>query len=126
MLRSTLLIRLVAAYEAYLTDALRELAERSSDFLKTDQRVDLSQAHLMSLAEDQEVEEFIVSKTLRSLSSGGFKETAKFYKKMSIDVGALVYHSQTSKKSMIGDISMYIAAEQRMTNIAANIRPWAR
>ena len=88
MLRSTLLIRLVAAYEAYLTDALRELAERSSDFLKTDQRVDLSQAHLISLAEDQEVEEFIMSKALRSLSSGGFKETAKFYKKMSIDVCA--------------------------------------
>jgi type VI protein secretion system component VasK len=74
MLRSTLLIRLVAAYEAFLTDSLRELAER----------LDLSQAQLLSLAENQEVEEFIVDKTLRSLSSGGLKDAAKFYKKMSI------------------------------------------
>jgi hypothetical protein len=79
---------LVAAYEAFLTDSLRELAERSPSFLKTDQRLDLSQAQLLSLAENQEVEEFIVSKTLRSLSSGGFKDAAKFYKKMSIDVDA--------------------------------------
>jgi len=87
MLRSTLLIRLVAVYEAFLTDSLRELAERSSDFLRTDARIELSQEHLLNLAESQEVEEFIVNKTLRSLSSGGFKDIAKFYKKMSIDVG---------------------------------------
>src|SRR5215475_8941398 len=32
LLRSTLLIRLVAAYEAFLTDALRELGNQTADF----------------------------------------------------------------------------------------------
>jgi hypothetical protein len=77
-----LLIRLVAAYGAFLTDSLREIAGRSSNFLKSDQRVDLSQEHLLSLAENQGIEEFIVNKTPRSLSSGGFKKIVKFYKKM--------------------------------------------
>jgi hypothetical protein len=82
-----LLIRLVAAYGAFLTDSLREIAGRSSNFLKSDQRVDLSQEHLLSLAENQGIEEFIVNKTPRSLSSGGFKKIVKFYKKINIDVG---------------------------------------
>jgi len=86
LLRSTLLIRLVAAYEAFLTDALREVADHSSDFLKSDQHLELSQEHLLSLAAENGIEEFILSKTLRSLSSGGFKEIAKFYGKMNIDL----------------------------------------
>jgi hypothetical protein len=56
MLRSTLLIRLVAAYEAFVTDSLREIANRSSDFLNSDQRVGMSEEHLLSLAENQGVE----------------------------------------------------------------------
>lgn len=86
LLRSTLLIRLVAAYEAFLTDALREVAERSSDFLKSDQRVDFSQSHLLQLVEEKCVLQHILEKTMRSLSSGGFKEIVKFYRKMAIEV----------------------------------------
>lgn len=86
MLRSTLLIRLVAAYEAFLTDSLRELGDRSSGFLKSDSRLDLSQAHLLSLVEEEAIIQFVLNKTLRSLSSGGFRELAKFYEKMGVDV----------------------------------------
>ena|SRR5208337_515185 len=86
LLRSTLLIRLVAAYEAFLTDTLREVADRSSEFLKSDQHLDFSQEHLLTLAEEKSVEQFILNKTLRSLTSGGFKEIVRFYGKMSIDV----------------------------------------
>lgn len=86
MLRSTLLVRLVAAYEAFLTDALREVAERSSDFLKSDQRLDFSQAHLLHLVEEKGVLQHILDRTMRSLSSGGFNEIVKFYRKMAIDV----------------------------------------
>jgi hypothetical protein len=73
MLRSTLLVRLVAAYEAFLTDTLRELGSRSADFLKSDRHLDFSQEHLLTLAEEQGIEQYVLGKTLRSLSSGGFK-----------------------------------------------------
>jgi hypothetical protein len=86
MLRSTLLVRLVATYEAFLTDALRELAERSSDFLMSDQRLEFSQAHLLHLVEEKSVLQHILDKTMRSLSSGGFKEIVKFYRRMAIEV----------------------------------------
>lgn len=86
MLRSTLLIRLVAAYEALLTDSLREVGVWSLDFLKSDQRLDFSQEHLLALVEKRGVEQFVLNKTLRFLSSGGFKEIVKFYGKMGIDI----------------------------------------
>jgi hypothetical protein len=86
ILRSTLLIRLVAAYEALLTDSLREVGGWSLDFLKSDQRLDLSQEHLLALVEKHGVEQFVLNRTLRSLSSGGFKEIVRFYGKMGIDV----------------------------------------
>ena len=86
IIRSTLLVRLVAAYEAFLTDALREVAERSSDFLKSDQRLEFSQSHLLHLVEEKGVLQHILERTMRSLSSGGFKEIVKFYRKMAIDV----------------------------------------
>src|ERR1700745_220590 len=84
MLRSTLLTRLVAAYDALLTDALREVGSRSLDFLKSDQRLEFSQDHLLTLVEERGVEQFVMNKIIRSLSSGGFKEIVKFYRKMGI------------------------------------------
>jgi hypothetical protein len=86
LLRSTLLIRLVAAYEAFLTDALRETSSRSPELLKSEQHLEFSQEQLLHLAREQSVEQFILDKTMRSLSSGGFKEIVKFYRKTSIDV----------------------------------------
>ena len=86
LLRSTLLIRLVAAYEALLTDTLREVASYSSEFLNSDEHLDLSQRHLLHLAKSESLMNYILNKTMRSLSSGGFKEIAKFYKRRSIEV----------------------------------------
>lgn len=86
LLRSTLLIRLVSAYEAFLTDSLREIGGWSLDFLKSDQRLDFSQQHLLALLEKDGIGQFLLNKTMRALSSGGFREITKFYGKIGIDV----------------------------------------
>lgn len=86
LLRSTLLVQLIAAYEALLTDNLREVASRSSDFLMSDQHIDFSQEQLLHLVEEESVVQSILDRTMRSLSSGGFKEIVKFYRKMSIEI----------------------------------------
>jgi len=86
LLRSTLLIRTVATYEALLTDAIREVAERSDRPFLTNQILEIPQDHLLALLREGRLLEHIVSKTTRSLSSGGFKQIRKFYKTLGIDL----------------------------------------
>ncbi|MCA9461188.1 MAG: hypothetical protein KC590_03570 [Nitrospira sp.] len=81
LLRSTLLIRLVAAYEAFLVEAVEEVSRRSSKPFMTDSRVDFSQEQLITIDSEEGVFPYIVERTLRRLTSGGLRETRKFYLK---------------------------------------------
>jgi hypothetical protein len=81
LLRSTLLVRLVAAYEAYLIDCIEEISERSQAPFLNDGRLDFSQEQLLTIDSEEGVFSHIVKKTLRRLTSGGLKEIRKFYQK---------------------------------------------
>ncbi|MDT7848122.1 hypothetical protein Q9292_00765 [Methylophilus sp. VKM B-3414] len=81
LLRSTLLVRIVAAYEAFLVDCIEEVSTRSREPFLTDGRVDFSQEQLLSIDAQEGVYHHIVKKTLRRLTSGGLKELRKFYQK---------------------------------------------
>ncbi len=79
LLRSTLLIRLVAAYEAFLIDTIEEVAQRSDEPFISDRRLDLPQAQVLALDRDRAIKQYIVEKTTRQLTSGGLEEIRRFY-----------------------------------------------
>ncbi len=81
LLRSTLLVRVVAAYEAFLVDCIEEISARSRKPFLNDGRVDFSQEQLLTIDAQEGVYHHIVNKTLRRLTSGGLKEIRKFYQK---------------------------------------------
>ena len=81
LLRSTLLVRTVAAYEAFLVDCVEEISARSREPFLSDGRLDFSQEQLLAIDAEEGVFHHIVKKTLRRLTSGGLKEIRKFYQK---------------------------------------------
>lgn len=70
LLRSTMLIRLVAAYEAYLVDCVDEVSRRSKKPFFTDGRVDFSHEQLLTIDSTEGIYRHLVKKTLRKLTSG--------------------------------------------------------
>lgn len=81
LLRSTLLVRLVAAYEAYLVDAVEEISRRSTKPFMYDRRVEFSQEQLLTIDANEGVYSHLVQRTLRRLTSGGLKEIRNFYQR---------------------------------------------
>ena len=89
LFRSTLLVQIVAAYEAFLVDSIDEISKRSTKPFMTKERIDLPQDLLLSLAEDSGIIKYIVDKAMRQLTSGGLKDIRKFYiKKLDCDLVA--------------------------------------
>jgi hypothetical protein len=81
LLRSTLLIRMVAAYEAFLIDCIEEISARSREPFLSDGRLEFSQEQLLAIDAQEGIFGHIVKRTLRRLTSGGLKEIRKFYQK---------------------------------------------
>lgn len=95
LLRSTLLIRLVAMFEAFLIDTLEEVAERSDDPLDSDKIVEMPQRQLLAIERKQSLKSYLMKKTSRQLTSGGFSEIRKFYRSK---LGVEVAQANTSSK----------------------------
>jgi hypothetical protein len=81
LLRSTLLVRTVAAYEAFLVDCVEEVSTRSREPFLSDGRLDFSQEQLLVIDAEEGIFRHIVKRSLRRLTSGGLKEIRKFYQK---------------------------------------------
>lgn len=81
LLRSTLLVRAVAAYEAFLVDCVEEVSTRSREPFLSDGRLEFSQEQLLAIDAGEGVFRHIVKRTLRRLTSGGLKEIRKFYQR---------------------------------------------
>jgi hypothetical protein len=79
LLRSTLLVRLVATYEAFLVDTVEEISQRSLAPFMADGRIDMSQGQFLTLAKERNALGYVVSKKLRQLTSGGLEEIRKWY-----------------------------------------------
>lgn len=88
-LRETIFVRLVSALEVFLTDVVREIYAVRRDLLQTDSPVELSYRYLGSLQTTSELFTFLVNKDCRSLTSGGFKKVAQYFKtRLGIDIAA--------------------------------------
>lgn len=81
LLRSTLLVRLVAGYEAFLVDVVEEVSRRSQKPFLTSDRLDFSQEQLLTIDAREGIFPHLVRRTLRNLNGGGLKELKKFYDK---------------------------------------------
>ncbi len=90
MLRSTLLIRLVASFEAFLVDSVEEVSRRSNAPFLNEGRVEFSQEQLLTIDAREGIYNHLVRRTLRILTGGGLREIRKFYQnRLGVDIVAL-------------------------------------
>jgi hypothetical protein len=80
-LRATILVRLVADFEVFLVDQIRDVARRAGIVFREDSNLDWPRAKLKSFATIDEVREELIEADCRNLTSAGFDEICKFYKK---------------------------------------------
>jgi hypothetical protein len=81
LLRATLLVRLVTAFEVFLVDVIEEVSQRSDAPFETEAQIQLTQRQLLTLNRQRKTLAHVVSKTTRALTSGGLEEIKKFYAK---------------------------------------------
>lgn len=81
-LRQLILISAITALEVYLTDVIKEIFERDITPFKKDEPVSFQKNYLLSLSSIQKVQNDIIGKDFRNLTSGGLIQIEKYYKKM--------------------------------------------
>lgn len=80
-LRAFLLVRLVSDFELFLVDLIREVARRDLTPFRRDTRVEIPRGLLLGFSSVTTLQNYIVEKDCRSLTSSGFDEIYKYYKK---------------------------------------------
>ncbi len=86
-LRSVILVRLVSEFEVFLISLLREVASISGEVFRKDARLEWERSRVLSFSNMEELKYTFISHDCRTLSSGGFDEIVKYYKKyLSIDI----------------------------------------
>lgn len=80
-LRSLLLVALVTHLEGFVTDLVGEIAERTLDPFHTDERREYSTRQLLSFPSARFMQEELIQSDRRKLTSGGFKEIRKYYRR---------------------------------------------
>ncbi len=78
-LRSLVLISLVAQFEAFLTDLITEIADRDLSPFADSQPVEIPRGRLFTTPSIQALQESILEKDRRALTSGGLEEFAKYF-----------------------------------------------
>jgi hypothetical protein len=88
ILRELILVRAISALETFLTDAIRDVfVVTKSPFMDKSVRIDLSQEELIANNTPTKIYGKIINRETRKLTSGGFNEFIKYYKKrFSIDL----------------------------------------
>ena len=81
-LRQLLLISTITSLEVYLTDVILEIFERDITPFKQDEPVKFQKNYLLSLSSIQKVQNDLITKDFRNLTSGGLVQIEKYYKKM--------------------------------------------
>ncbi len=89
-LRSLLLVSLVAQLEAFLTDLVREIASRDLSPFADSQPVELPRGKILTAASINALQEHIIDRDRRRLTSGGLQEMEKYFRaRFKIDFGSL-------------------------------------
>lgn len=91
ILRELILVRTISALETFLTDAIRDIfIVTKSPFMDKSVRIDMSQEELIANNSPTKIYSRIINKETRKLTSGGFNEFIKYYKKrFDIDLSQL-------------------------------------
>ena len=81
-LRQLVLISLITNLEVYFTQVVNEIASRNlNPFKIKDERVDFAKNHILNFSSIADIEEEILTKETRNLTSGGLEITYKYFKK---------------------------------------------
>jgi hypothetical protein len=81
-LNSMLFVRLISALEVFLVDLLKDAFQLTKDpFKNNDLRIEMSHAEILSIKSPNNFYDKIISKECRKLSSAGFEDIVKYYKK---------------------------------------------
>lgn len=81
-LRSALLVRAVSAFEVLLIQMIREVSTRSLVPFMSDTPVQLAPGLLLSLPDVDSLRDYLVTREIRNLTSGGFQEICRYYRKI--------------------------------------------
>ncbi|WP_111309761.1 hypothetical protein [Confluentibacter sediminis] len=81
-LRQLILISSITALEVYFTDVILEIFKRDITPFKVNEPVTFQKNYLLSVANIAKIQNDIITKDFRNLTSGGLKEIDKYYKKM--------------------------------------------
>ncbi len=87
ILRQLVLINLITVLEVYFTNVVREIAKRDLTPFKPDnEKADYMRNHLLNFSTLKGVENDLIEKDIRKLTSGGLEESHKFFlKRFDID-----------------------------------------
>lgn len=81
-LRQLVLVSLITTLEVYFTQVVSEIASRDiSPFKIKDERIDYAKNHLLNFSSIEDIENEILAKETRNLTSGGLEVTYKYFKK---------------------------------------------
>lgn len=91
MLRELIFVRAISALETFLTDVIRDVfIVTKAPFMDKDLRIEMSQAELIGINTPTMIYSKIINRETRSLTSGGFNEFIKYYKKrFNIDLATI-------------------------------------
>ncbi|MFT7036436.1 MAG: hypothetical protein ACJA2S_004965 [Cyclobacteriaceae bacterium] len=81
-LNSMLFVRIISSLEVFLVDLLKDAFEITKEPFKNNElRIDMSHAEILSIKSAKNFYDKIISKECRKLSSAGFDDIVKYYKK---------------------------------------------
>ena len=102
-LNSLLFVRLISSLEVFLVDLIKDAFELTKEpFKKNDLKIDMSHAEILSITSAKNFYDKIISKECRKLSSAGFDEIIKYYKKhFKIDLSS--FYPQKAKMTEYHD-----------------------
>ncbi len=79
-LRQLILINLITVLEVYFTNVVREIATRDLEPFKPDnEKADYMRNHLLNFSTIKGIENDLIEKDIRKLTSGGLEESQKFF-----------------------------------------------
>lgn len=81
-LNELLFVRIISALEVFLVDIVRDIFLVTKEpFKRNDLRLELNHAELLSIASTAEISSKIINKECRKLTSAGYDEIVKYYKR---------------------------------------------
>lgn len=100
LLRQTLFIALIAAFETFLIDTIAEVFRRSKGPFKYDRELRFTQEHLLSFTSLDDLHDFLITSECRRLTGSGFGSINDFFKNR---MGILIPYT-TDGSNTIGEM----------------------